>query len=87
MSPAKRLSRQRFRALCERCRAYTRYEPGQWRAFRHFMALARRAKAANAAHPYDYVFCTMDALARLARCRAASVALAAVETRVIGGGR
>ena len=45
MSPAKRLSRQRFRALCERCRAYLASDaPSDWRAFRHYVALVRACK-------------------------------------------
>ena len=64
MSPAKRLSRQRFRALCERCRAYCSPGPmakrDELRTIRFAHALRRRDGA------FVY-FDAVEAHARLAR--------------------
>ena len=68
MSPAKRLSRKRFRALCKRCRAYLASgdAPSDWRAFGHYMAIVRANKRAGRG-PYTAAHDTFEALARLAR--------------------
>lgn len=68
MSPAKRLSRKRFRALCERCRAYLASgdAPSNWRAFRHYVALVRACKRTGRG-PYTAAHDTFEAHARLAR--------------------
>lgn len=65
MSPAKRLSRQRFRALCERCRAYGSPGPmdrrDELRAVRFAWAMRRRDPSKRG------YFAPIEALARLAR--------------------
>ena len=67
MSPAKRLSRKRFRALCKRCRAYLASDaPSDWRAFRHYVAIVRANKRAGRG-PYTAAHDAFEALARLAR--------------------
>ena len=67
VSPAKRLSRKRFRALCKRCRAYLASDaPSDWRAFGHYMAIVRANKRAGRG-PYTAAHDTFEAHARLAR--------------------
>ena len=70
MSPAKRLSRKRFRVLCERCRAFL-HERDQsatgWRALRFGVALVRANMRVAHPRPRAAAIDTMRALARLAR--------------------
>ena len=74
MSPAKRLSRKRFRALCERCDEWTntihmpkRRCVKRWRAKRYHDALNAANVRAGAMCPWTDAAHVMHALARLAR--------------------
>lgn len=62
MSPAKRLSRKRFRALCERCRAWC--DP---RTKRFLETLVIANKRDGTPYPNARARRTITALARLAR--------------------
>ena len=64
MSPAKRLSRRRFRALCERCNRFCTPGPMPLRDEMRVVRFARRTHRRNGC---DWLFAHVRALARLAR--------------------
>lgn len=67
MSPAKRLSRQRFRALCERCAMWTYGGEVEPRMHRYATRLAVTLRSQGARPLVTAINDHIEALARLAR--------------------
>lgn len=69
MSPAKRISRRRFRALCERCRRWEwddTCDAERWRVIRFVRTMEMSHRLRGSRRPYADAMVTVNALARLA---------------------